>query len=321
MKIFNKVLLIVIALLNFTVAVELKPEKQMKLSGGILDFVYYNGKIFASTEKGTVEVIDLKTWKLEKKVELPKFQDFMGGYQPPKVFSADVIGNNLAAVCESTGGNRDLYLKDEKGSMTKVNITAENLQYTKIRFWGENYIVIITKGSEVILYDVKNKKIFYRKQIGSYSFGDFTLCDNKKFGVLADEGGTAYLIDVSTGKILRKYDKVNVDQIYRVDCRAGKIITGGRDRRIGYYDINTGNYKKIEADFIVFSIGLSLDGRLAAYQLNEGNDLAVYDFSEDRQIATLKGHRSTVGIVNFISENVLVSGSDDGKIMLWRIKR
>lgn len=321
MEVLKKAFLFTVILFTFSLAVELKPEKQLKVSGGVLDIAYYNGKLFISTEKGTVEIVNLKTWKVEKKVEFPKFQDFMGTYQFPKVFSVDTKDDKIAAVCEATGGNREIYLKDEKNDLIKLNISRENLQYTKVRFWGENYLVITTKGSEIILFDIKSNKIFYKKQIGNYSYGDFTICDNNKFGVLADEGGTAYLIDISLGKILKKYDKVNVDQIYKVDCKAGKIITGGRDRRIGYYDINTTFYKKIEADFIVFSVGLSTDGRLAAYQLNEENDLAIYDFSNDKRIATLKGHRSTVGVISFITDNILISASDDGKIILWRIKK
>ncbi|MEZ0322856.1 MAG: hypothetical protein ABWJ98_00885 [Hydrogenothermaceae bacterium] len=320
MKRYRLILIMFLSTFFISYSFEIKLDKQINVSGGVLDIVYYQDRIITSTEKGIIEIINPKTGKIEKKIELPKIKSFMGEQIFPKIFSVDVYADNIVMVSEATGGNRDIFFKG-KDNIKKINLTNENLQYTKVRFWGGNYILLTTKGSELILYDYQKNKIIYRKQISSYSFGDFNLCDNKRYGVLGDEGGSVYLIDLSTGNVLKKFDKVNVDQIYRVDCKSSKIITGGRDRRIGYYDINTNNYKKIEADFIVFSVALSPDGKIGVYQINESNDLGVYDFSLDKRLLILKGHKSTVGVIDYVSQDLIISGSDDGKIIIWRIKR
>jgi WD40 repeat protein len=295
-------------------------EKQIKVSGGVLDIVNYQNNLIVSTEKGTVEILDKKSGKLIRKLTLPKFEDFMGGYQPPKVFSVDISpsGKTISMITEATGGNRELYVEQDD-KLIKIIPANANLQLTKLRFFSDDLVILTTKGDELILLDLKSRKYVYRTQIGNYSFGDMALCDDKNRLVIGDEGGTAYLVDVKSGRLIRKFDKVNVDQIYRVDCKSGKILTGGRDRRVGYYDINTGSYKKLEAEFIVFSVALSPSAKKGAFQYNESNDIGIYDFVIDK-LTTVKGHHSTVGVMTFLSEDELVSGSDDGKIIIWRIK-
>lgn len=317
----KKILFLILLIFMESFSFEVKQEKQIKVEGGVLDIVEYKDKIIVSTEKGTVEFINIKNGKVEKKITLPKFQDFMGDYQLPKVFSVDISPNGeiLAVITEATGGNRELYL-ERKGNLQKVISTQQRLQLTKVRFWNDNYILLSTKGSELFLYDVKNNKVIYRKQVGNYSFGDMSICDDKNNLVIGDEGGTAILVDIKSGNAYKKFDKVNVDQIYRVDCKAGKILTGGRDRRVALYDIKSGSFKKVEADFIVFSVALSSDGRYGSYQLNESNDIGIYDFQNDSLVAKLKGHKSTIGVMLFLSKDNLISGSDDGKIIVWRIK-
>lgn len=312
------ILTLIINYFNLAFGIE---KKEIKVSGGVLDISLYQHKIIVSTEKGSVEEIDLKSGKLINKIILPKFKDFMGEFQLPKVFSVDISpdGNVLAIITEATGGNRELYIYTEK-KLNKLISTEEGLQLTKVRFWNNDLLLMATKGGGIFLYDLKNKRYLYKTQITNYSYGDLDICDDKSKAVLGDEGGTVFLFDIKSGRILKKFDKVNVDQIYRVDCKAGKIVTGGRDRRVGYYDINSGYFKKVEADFVVFSVALSLDGKKVAFQLNEEDDIGIYDFSVNSIIERLKGHKSTIGILEFISENTLVSGSDDGKLILWRLK-
>jgi WD40 repeat protein len=65
--------------------------------------------------------------------------------------------------------------------------------------------------------------------------GGMVLSADKKKILIADESGTARLIDINTSKVEQTFSSEHVDNIYSVAYANNTIITGGQDKRVGIY--------------------------------------------------------------------------------------
>jgi WD40 repeat protein len=301
-------------------------EKKIKASGAVSDIVYSNGKIYVATERSKVDVIDLSKKEIIKSYEYPYFEDFMGELQPAKVFSADVSpdGKKLIATVQGIRGSREVYLLDltKDGKPVKIVSRKAHLPINKLRFVSNNKVVFGLSGDEVILYDIDQKKQLYRISVGMSFFSDMAIDTDKKLVAVVDESGDTHIVDVEQGKVIRNLEEMNKDKAFSVDIKNRVVISGGRDKKASVFDLKTGHKKEFLADdFMVFSVGLSQDGKLGAYLYNDKYDVAVVDISTGEKIGFLKGHVSTPGRILFIENNTIITGCDNGEIYIWRIKR
>ncbi len=321
-KVFILFFLVIFSSYSF----EASLEGKIKASGAVSDIVYSNGKLFVSTERSKVDIIDLNNKKIEKSIDYPYFEDFMGELQPAKVFSADVSpdGNLLVAVVQSERGGKEVYLYSLKGNEKpeKIITRRAHLPITKVRFVDNSKVIFGLSGDEVILYNIKEKKQLYRISVGMSFFSDMALDIDRKTLAVVDESGDTHIVDVLAGKLIRNIEEMNKDKAFSVDIKNKIVMSGGRDKKASVYDLKKDKKQEFLADdFMVFSVGLSPSGEIGAYVYNDKYDVAVIDISSGERMGFLKGHTSTPGRILFVSEDRIITGCDNGEIYIWRIKR
>ena len=314
--------LICIFLLVFSVqAHTIKPYDFIEASGDVIDIVVVDDMIIVSTDKGTIESYKMSTKEQIMKVKFPMIKDFMGDDIYPKVFATDYleISKRYLAVVQGTSGSRELFvIKD--GKKTKLISEKKKLFISKAKFVDENRIMIALLSNEYILFDIKEKKIIYRIHVSYSHFSDFMLSMDKSILVGSSESGEITVLNVENGKIIKILKGANVDNVYKVDIKNGKVLAAGQDRRGVVYDLATGTYSRFDADFLIYAGALSPSAKKAAFAFTEDNDIIIFDLFSDKELYNLKGQKSTLNTIVFVDENTLVSGSDDRFIMMWKLK-
>ncbi len=298
-------------------------EKTLKISGASSDATIHNGKVYIATEMGKIDIIDIKTKKKIKSIEFPKFEDFMGDLQPPKIFSVDISpdGKTLVAVAQGNRGGRELYIY-KNNKLTKIIDWTKNIQAYRVRFVDNDKIIMGLSSDEIILYSLKKRKIIYRKYIGMSFFSDMEINEKRDKLALTDESGDTRIFDIKKGKVIKVIEELNKDKSFDVDFRNNKIMNGSRDKKAVFYNLKTNKYKILPSkDFMVFSVGLSPSGKVGAYLYDDKYDVRVVNTSSGDEIALLKGHTATPSIIKFLSETELITSCDDGKVFFWKIKK
>jgi len=299
----------------------IKPYGFIKASGDVIDMVIKDDMLLVSTDKGTIESYSLSTKKELMKIEFPMIKDFMGDSIYPKVFSTDYLkkSKRYLAVVQGSSGSRELFvLKD--GVKTKLIDEKEKLFISKAKFIDENHIIIALLSHEYILFDINHKKSLYRIHVNYSHFSDFMLSEDKKTLIDSCESGEISILDVNNGNVVRTLKGGNLDNVYKVDVKKGKVLCAGQDRRGIVYDLDTGSYDRFDANFLIYAGALSPSAKKAAFAFTEDNDIVIFSLYSKERVYTLKGQKSTLNSIVFIDENSLVSGSDDEYIMMWKLK-
>ena len=322
MKKFLAPLVFILIVLVVNTFAGVKLEKVVKVSGAVSDIAIHNGKVYVATEMGKVDILDLKTKKKVKSIQFPKFKDFMGELQPPKVFSVDVSpnGKTIVAIVQGNRGGRELYIY-QNNKLIKLISWSQNIPAYRVRFVNNQKVILGLSGDEIVLYNISNRKVIYRKAVGMSFFSDMEINEARNKLALTDESGDTRIIDIKTGKIIKKIEELNKDKSFDVDFKKDRIINGSRDKKAVYYNLKTNKYRILHSkDFMVFSVGLSPSGKFGAYLYDEKYNVKVFKTDTGDFITTLKGHTATPSVIKFINDRELITGCDDGKIYFWRFR-
>jgi len=297
-------------------------EGVINVGHAVTDMVHKDGTLYVATEQGEVRFINLKDRELIKSVHLPPIRDFMGNPIPPKVYSVDLSpsGRELLIVSEASGGFSEVYIYGEEKGFKKLIDLGWNMIIREGRFLDENRLLLALLGDEIAVMDKRSGKFIYRVQVGRSSLSDIDLSDDRKRVAVSDEGGVVTLVRLSDGKVLRKLKGINKDKLYRLDYRDGKVLVGGRDRRVALYDLESGTGKSFSAKFFVFAVAMDSSARVGAFTYNERNDIKLVDLDSGKTLDLLEGHRYPVSVILFVG-NIVLTGCDDGKIFIWRLER
>ncbi len=322
---FTPILFLFTGILVFNQSVypfQSKLEAKIKIDGAVSDVIFFGGKIYIATERGKVEIISLSKKKVIKTISYPKFKDFMGSLQPSKVFSIDVSPDSktLIAVVQAEKGGREVYIVNpSKNDKPKKLVSRKShLPIAKVRFVNNNQVVFGLTGDEVVLYDIKRRKVLYRISAGMSFFSDFALDYDKRTLAIADESGDVHIVDIKKGKVIKVLEEMNKDKAFSIDLKSKVVMTGGRDKKASVYNLKTKQKREFLAkDFMVFSVALSPTGRYGAYVYNDKYDVAIVNVSTGDRLGFLKGHKSTPSKIVFINQNLLVIGCDNGEIYIW----
>ncbi|WP_457642289.1 WD40 repeat domain-containing protein [Persephonella sp.] len=313
-----RVLLLFFVVIGVSYGKVFKKTDVIDLKSAITEIRFRDGKLYVSVELGKIYVLDIKTKKVLKEFKFPDIENYFGELNPPKIFSLDVCKNgNIILVSEGYDGTRELkFIKD--GNFIPIISGKERISMTKVRFVDDNHVIVATTGDEILLVSLKDKKILYRKSVGMATFSDMEINEEKSLVAVGDESGDVHIASVKTGEVVKDLTGINVDRLFNVDFRAGKVASGGRDRRVAVYDVKTGKGKRFDGNFLVFGLGLSPSARYIAYLYNDKNDVLVVDTVTGSKVDLLTGHDYTVSIVLFLDEDTIIIGCDDGKIFFWR---
>ncbi|WP_419763884.1 MAG: WD40 repeat domain-containing protein [Arcobacter sp.] len=291
--------------------------KKLTASGGVTDLVINNSKLYAATTSSSVDIFDIKTKEFENKITLPKITDFMGDIIDSKIYSVDVLNNKVLILSQGKKGGRNIDIY-ENGKLTNIISDKKRLFIGRAKFINEDKIIFSLLSNQLFLYDLKQKKNIYSKQISQSRFSYFSLDEKKEKIVIADESGNLQLLNVSSGEVIKTFKNQNLDNVFQIDFKNDKILTAGQDRRAVFYSKNQIYYK--ESAFLIYSCALNRLGNLGAYSSNENNDVTVFDTSSKIDLFKLTGNKMTLSKIIFLNSNEIFIASDDKNINYYKLK-
>ena len=157
MKLLKKITLIVAITSSLFATTIQKPSAQYKADDAVIDLVYKNHKLYAATKASSVDVFDIKTKKIIKKIKVPHIKDFMGDEIDAKIYSVDVIANSILLLAQAEHGYRSVYIyKDDK--LIPIITIDDKLYIAKAKFIDKNTLILGLLSNDIISYDIKTKK-------------------------------------------------------------------------------------------------------------------------------------------------------------------
>jgi len=302
----RKILLLIMAIFLFAIT----PHK-ISYDYYISKIAFNNNYLIAGLENGDIVIKDFNSLKNIYTITLPKIEDFMGDKMAMPIYSLDIKNDKLLILSGGEDNSRKIFIFDIKNKkLNKILDIDEEIM--KAKFYKDK-ILFAYLSDEISLYDLKTKKYLYRTQLGEYVFSTLAMYNSKV--VIGDESGDIKIADINTGKKLKTINGYNKDQTLSLDIYENLVINGSSDKRVGIYNIDT---KKaiITLDSHFLPYGATITENKFAFQYDEKNDIALYNFNKD--IKLLKGHTMPLNGMKFKDKNTLISYSS-AEILIWRL--
>ena len=301
-------------------ATVVKPVSTIDVEGNVVEIVVYGEKLYAATDAGKLEIYD---WKKREKIREYAYEtihDFMGDPMKPKVFGVDVDPRKgrMVVMVQDEGGERILYLYEgEKRSILLDK--KDHIQMREARFVDSDHLLIATMSNEMMLMRIADRKFLWRKKLSLSTFSDFQLNEDHSKVASTCESGIVYIVDVRSGKVLKTLEGGNKDNVFKVDFKNFKVLACGQDRKAVVYSLGYESPIVYPTQFLVYAGALNRDATLSAFQIDENNDIGIYDNRTKMQRYKLVGQQSVLNTIVFVGDKELISSSDDNHIMIWRI--
>ena len=127
------------------------------------------------------------------------------------------------------------------------------------------------------------------------------------------------IFDINTWTSIRKYT-LHTNWVWSLDqIDNDTIVSGSWDNTFKIWLISTGQtIRTINVGFSVISVRVLLNG----YQIicgigRSANNMLIYNFTTGTLAQTLSKHTSNVNAIEILSEQYLISGSDDKVVVVW----
>ncbi|MBE0514571.1 WD40 repeat domain-containing protein [Sulfurimonas sp.] len=315
-----KLLLFLTFLFPLLLSAEIKePLRSFTSSGGVVDLLYKDGRLYSATNASCVDIFDYKSAKLIKKIEVEKIEDFMGDLVDSKVYSVDVLNEKILILSQDRQGFRRVHINQNEKTKLLFDY-SKSLTVSKAKFLDENTVLLALLSNELISYDIKNGSINWMIQVSGAKFSDFALDEKKERVVVADESGDLKIHSTKDGKRLKLLSGQNLDNVFQVDYKNNVIATAGQDRRAVIYDLKADSSYYIESGFLIYSVGLSPSGKIVGYASDEENNISLVEVSTKNSLGKFGANRMTLAKIVFINENEFLAASDDRVINLYSVK-
>jgi len=314
----KNILLILVLFFTSISAKEITPYKYVQASEAVTDFVKVDNLLIIGTEEGIIDIYDLEKDQLRDQIKLPKVKNIFGDDIRSLITSVDYYQGKIIFIKRLLSGYHELYLYENK-KLTKLLDESRYFSLKKVKFVNKESVIIGFMSNELMLYDLKNRKIVYKKQYNLASLSDIVLDEKREYVFTADETPQISKIDILTGKVVQKFFKANKRDIFSIDYKKGKLLSGGKDRRVILYQTPE-KYAMTKGDFFIYDVALNPDATKAAFVKNEENDISVIDTASMEEIMLLKGHDQTILKIDFHTSNELISADEDDRLMFWRLE-
>jgi len=313
-----KIVLILTALVSllFSAAMQ-QPVKSYIAGGAVVDMVRAQGKLYVATDASSVDIFDLKSTKRIAQIKVDKITDFMGDIIDSKIFSVDVYDGRVVLLSQGDKGYRRVHIY-EAGKLQEIISIKDQLYIAQVKFLDKNRLMLALLSDELIAYDIATSKQLYRVAASYSKFSNFALDEKRELIVVADESGVLKIHKTKDGSFLKELKGQNLDNVFQVDIKNGVIATAGQDRRAVIYNGNSAYY--MSSHFLIYAVGLSPSGRLAAYASDEQNNVTLFKTGTKSVLAKYTGNKMTLVKIIFLDEKQFLVASDDRKINLYQIK-
>ena len=319
MKNLIKITLLLLITSSLFSATIQKPTAQYKADGAVIDLVAQKGKLYASTKVSVVDVFDIKTKKIIKKIKVPNITDFMGDEITAKIYSVDILDDEILILAQAEHGYRSIYIY-KNNKLNPIITTDDKLYIAKAKFIDKNTLVLGLLSNDIISYDIKTKKQNWSVQPSGSKFSNLVLNEDKTEVAICDESGDLHILNTKDGKILKALNGQNLDNVFQADYKNNIIATAGQDRRCVVYNLKTGSAYYKTTHFLIYSVGLSPSGKIAGYASDENNNVTLFKTDTKTKIGMFGGNKMTLTNIIFLNEKEFFVGSDDKTINFYKIK-
>jgi len=314
----HKIFLIILIIYSYIYAKEIQPSFVLESSGFVNDFVLDSSKLYVANDEGSVEIFDLNDKKLIGEIFIKPTLSAQGVMIPSKVLSVDRLNGKTLIVSATANGYRNVWMHDGK-KLHNIKSLKDKMTIREARFIDDENYLFGTLGYEMIRYAVNDSAHAYKVHIEQSSFSDMVLSEDKKLSITASESGQVTISNAKTGEIVKKYDSLNVDNIYKIAYKNGTIITAGQDRRVGVYP-KDGKPYYIKSDFLVYCASLSPSGKIGVYSSGTESNLQLFDVKSGKKTDRLIGHTAIPSTIKFFDEVGLFSAGYENKIFYWHLE-
>ncbi len=300
-------------------AKELAPLKQIDIHAAVLDIAVGYGKIAIATDASKVIVLD-ENLSLKKEIRVRKIKDFMGTLNDADIYSVDMIDDRIMFLAQVEEGYSELYIW-EHGQAKKVLDKSKMLYAKAAKLVDKNHAVLVLMSDEAVLYDIQKRSIIQRVKAGEYFYSVMAMDRSRDHFVIGDEGGEVIVMNAKNLQRVKLIKNVNKDKILSIDINGNFIVAGSRaDKTLALYNWKSGTHKVIKnPDFFIYVVGLSPDNRYVVYGDNDKYILKILRRENLDLKYLLKGHKNIVNVARFIDNKELITGSETGEIIKWRL--
>lgn len=294
----------------------LSPTQKIFASGDVQDMIIKDNILYVATDASKIDLIDLDTKEILSSITIPQIKDFMGDIINSKIYSVDVLGDDIIFVSEGESGYRVLWRYKAEVLEKLIDIDSKYF-IKKARYIDSSTVLIGLLTNEHILYNISKKELIYNTQFSTSSFSDFVLSEDKKQYITTDESGIVRLVDTKSADIIKEYPSKNLDRIYQLDYKNGVILTAGQDRKAVVY--KAFDIYSMDFNFLLYACALNQNATLGAIAYTMENDVLVFDVISKNRLYSLEEARATITKILFINNKEILVSSDSSQINYYNI--
>ena len=301
-------------------ALQLRPIQKTMIKAAVLDMVIGNGRIYIATDASKVVILNTDL-HLVGEIKVRKIKDFMGTLNDADIYSVDVVDGKILFLAQAEDGYSELFVSD--GNKTTKVLDKSKMLYAKAaKYVDTEHALLALMSDEVILYDIPHQKVVKRVKFGEYFYSVMAMDKDRRHFVIGDEGGEVIVGEAPSLKRLKLFENINKDKILSIDINKNLIAAGSRaDKTLAIYDWQENSHKVVKnPDFFIYVVGLSPNNHYVVYGDNDKYILKVLDIDNMEQKYELAGHKNIVNVVRFIDKDTIITGSETGEILKWRLK-
>ena len=298
---------------------KLNPSHKITAKDSINYISVYKNNLYASTNSGEVEIYNLDSRKKVGSIVLPKITDLWGESNPPRVFNTHTIdGKKILIVSQATADKSNLHIFSN-GKLQNIDLGERSGIIKNAFFVSDDEVVLGLRSFEIVRYNVKKREIVWSVKPDFEVFTDLQIYDDKVLSTT--EGGTIYIIDLQRGAVERILKGANFDYIYALGAAKGVALTAGRDKICGVYNLISGDFKRVETEFMAYSVAISeMHPLRGAVGYNENGDILVFGIDSLDKIALLSGGNAPLNQVLFSGGNTILAIFGGNEVLFWNLK-
>lgn len=214
-------------------------------------------------------------------------------------------------------------LKTKKNIKTLGRYFSGHSETVKALALSSDNKTLLSCGADnlIKIWDLNRAKV--TQSISFYAYADLVclnISPNNQLFCASNSAPQLRIRQIENGQIVR-----SINNNCGVLCMAFSpdsniLATGGFDRLIRLWDINTGKIVHTLAGHLdrISSLAFSHNGK-TLFSGSWDQTIKVWQLKTGEEISSIKAHSSKIQTIAIASDNqTLVSGSDDGRIGMWR---
>lgn len=286
--------------------------KEMEFNANVLNIKQIRKDFLISLDNGEIEILD-ENFTQKMNYKFPKIKTYFGDLIESRIFSADLLDDEILVLLSSDFGAQKLEILGKKD----FDLKSEN--FKNAFFINKNLAILADLSGEIYFFDLQNGKMSDPIKISSSSLSSVEISPNRKILVLASEGGKVYVFDIVSKKILSQ-KSLHKDRIHDLAISSNlKIATGANDKSASFFDFKNDIIKNFESEFLVYAVSISENGKTLAYQSSENGDITLINTQNFEISNIIKTNDGNLGSI-ILNNNFIVTSNFDKKIKIWNIK-